>query len=125
MKLSPHFNSKEFECHCGQCGMITMNQLLIMELEAIRYIVNEPIYINSGYRCKSYNHKVGGVKNSQHVLGNAADIRCKSLSAVELGDILLKMYPNQYGIGIYTRNEDEDKHFVHFDVRDYKARWLG
>lgn len=30
--------------------------------------------INSGYRCAELNQKVGGVENSQHVLGLAADI---------------------------------------------------
>lgn len=32
--------------------------------------------INSGYRCAELNRMVGGVKNSQHMLGQAADIRC-------------------------------------------------
>ena len=32
--------------------------------------------INSGYRCEELNRLVGGVPNSQHVLGQAADIRC-------------------------------------------------
>lgn len=32
--------------------------------------------INSGYRCEELNRLVGGVKNSQHMLGQAADIRC-------------------------------------------------
>lgn len=32
--------------------------------------------INSGYRCEELNRLVGGVPNSQHILGQAADIRC-------------------------------------------------
>lgn len=34
-----------------------------------------PIYINSGYRCEKLNEKVRGVGNSQHLYGEAADIR--------------------------------------------------
>lgn len=34
-----------------------------------------PILINSGYRCETVNRRVGGVPNSQHRLGQAADIR--------------------------------------------------
>ncbi len=36
-----------------------------------------PIIINSGFRCEAVNRRVGGVKNSQHLLGQAADIRPK------------------------------------------------
>lgn len=125
MKLSPHFDSNEFKCKCGQCEPKPMNPLLIQELEKIRSKVNEPIYINSGYRCKNYNRRVGGVSNSQHLLGNASDIHCKHTDAIQLGEIILSLFPDKYGIGIYTSNEDDNKHFVHFDVRDYKARWLG
>lgn len=32
------------------------------------------IIITSGFRCKELNDRVGGVKNSQHLLGEAADI---------------------------------------------------
>ena len=38
---------------------------------------NGPITINSGYRCPSLNSLVGGVSNSQHVTGQAADISIK------------------------------------------------
>ena len=34
-----------------------------------------PIIINSGFRNEAVNRQVGGVKNSQHLLGQAADIR--------------------------------------------------
>ena len=43
-------------------------------LEPARQIVG-PIIINSGFRNEAVNRRVGGVKNSQHLLGQAADIR--------------------------------------------------
>ena len=36
--------------------------------------------VNSGYRCEELNRLVGGVPNSQHMLGQAADIRCASVT---------------------------------------------
>ena len=36
-----------------------------------------PIIINSGFRNEAVNRKVGGVTNSQHLFGQAADIRPK------------------------------------------------
>ena len=36
------------------------------------------IIINSGFRCLELNERVHGVGNSQHLYGEAADIRCRS-----------------------------------------------
>lgn len=49
-------------------------------LEPLREHFNEPIYISSGYRCEELNRAVGGVANSQHIRGEAADICPFSLS---------------------------------------------
>ena len=46
----------------------------LMLLEPARQEV-APILINSGYRNSRVNRLVGGVKNSQHLIGQAADIR--------------------------------------------------
>lgn len=37
------------------------------------------ININSGYRCKELNNKVGGVPSSQHLTGMAVDIVCDDI----------------------------------------------
>lgn len=43
-------------------------------LQPIRDDLEWPIRINSGYRCKSLNTKIGGSKSSQHMKGEAADL---------------------------------------------------
>lgn len=43
-------------------------------LQPLREAMNEPIKIGSGYRCPALNAAVGGVKNSQHMTGEAVDI---------------------------------------------------
>ena len=43
-------------------------------LDPIREAWGEPIVVSSGYRCKELNTLIGGVKNSHHMLGCAADI---------------------------------------------------
>ena len=43
-------------------------------LDPLRLFYGKPININSGYRCPELNKKVGGVWNSQHLTGEAADI---------------------------------------------------
>ena len=48
----------------------------LMLLEPARQVVG-PILINSGFRNARVNTLVGGVRNSQHLTGQAADIRPK------------------------------------------------
>ena len=43
-------------------------------LQPIRDAWRSPIVVNSGYRSEQVNKAVGGAKNSQHRLGEAADI---------------------------------------------------
>lgn len=43
-------------------------------LYPLREWYGKPIYVNSGYRCPALNKAVGGVANSQHLTGQAADI---------------------------------------------------
>ena len=43
-------------------------------LQPLRDAMQEPIKIGSGYRCHQLNKAVGGVSNSQHVKGEAADL---------------------------------------------------
>ena len=47
-------------------------------LQPLRDYVGRPIIVNSGYRTKDVNRLVGGVKNSQHLTGEAADLRIES-----------------------------------------------
>lgn len=50
-------------------------QHLIKEvLNPLRTKFGKPILVTSGYRCKKLNELVGGVENSQHLTGSAADI---------------------------------------------------
>ena len=51
-----------------------------MVLDPLRRLYGKPIVITSGYRCTELNKKVGGVANSWHTQGNAADIHVASLT---------------------------------------------
>lgn len=42
-------------------------------LEIVRALLGQPVFITSGYRCAELNTEVGGVADSQHCTGNAAD----------------------------------------------------
>lgn len=48
--------------------------LITEVLDPLRELVGVPIYVTSGYRCKELNKVLKGSKNSQHMVGEAADI---------------------------------------------------
>lgn len=68
----------EFQCKC--CGELPenarSNEVALVDnlLDQVRDVFGHEIKVNSGYRCPRHNAKVGGVKNSQHLTGEAADI---------------------------------------------------
>ena len=117
MKLSENFSRIEFACKC-LCGYDTVDYGLIMVLEQARRHFNQPIKINSGCRCPTYNKTIGSKSAtvSQHVKGKAADIVVSNTNQTEVSDYFKTRYPNALGIGTYDT-------FTHIDVRDKKARW--
>lgn len=116
--LSAHFKRSEFACHCG-CGKGTISPVLIRTLETIRAATGGPIIINSGYRCIAHNRRVGGAKNSQHCLGNAADIVSPTYSPESIARMAERILGNTGGVGRYKR-------FTHVDTRPgTAARWTG
>lgn len=61
-------NTPTFDICCN------LESLIDNVLQPVRDLWKNPITINSGYRCPSLNRKVGGVSNSHHMQGYAADI---------------------------------------------------
>ena len=56
---------------------ITLNLTALIDnvLDPLREAYGAPIIVTSGYRCEKLNKVVGGAASSQHVKGQAADIR--------------------------------------------------
>ena len=52
-------------------------------LDSIREKLGKPISVSSGYRCPVLNKAVGGVANSQHQKGLAADLVCADMESLE------------------------------------------
>ena len=58
----------------SKCAYHLLHVLVQQLLDPIREAWGDPIVVSSGYRCKELNTLIGGVKNSHHILGCAADI---------------------------------------------------
>lgn len=73
MKLSEHFDSKEFAC--PHCGRDDINKELVERLETLFATIGaDKIIISSGVRCSDYSVSVGGYRNDMHTKGGAADL---------------------------------------------------
>ena len=122
-KLTTNFSLEAFKCKDGSDipNDILPNIIeLAKNLQVLRDYLGKSITINSGYRSTKYNAKIGGVKNSQHVKGKAADIVVKGITPKEVAlvieGLIEKGKMKQGGLGIYPN-------FTHYDIRGIKARW--
>ena len=96
MNLSKHFTLEELlrSDTAKKCGInntpaegsqIYANLKKLAEtLEEVRTLFGKPVHINSGYRCPALNKAVGGVRNSAHLTGYAADIRINGVPPKEV-----------------------------------------
>lgn len=114
--LSTNFESTEFDCKCDEsnCTITLIDQKLVWYLQKIRDHFNSPVYINSAYRCPTHNADVGGVTNSKHTQGLAADIRINDVEPLTIAQYAEDL--GILGIGWYST-------FVHVDTRTTKSFW--
>lgn len=101
VRLSPHFTLDEL-CKTSYpkfqddeiyfLYVCNLNKLCTTVLEPLRKFLGRPVTISSGYRSIKLNKVVGGVFNSAHLTGRAADIHCSSFDMqVKIYDFLKKL----------------------------------
>lgn len=135
-KLSANTWRSEWACPCG-CGLDNIDLKLMPIFELIRHFEGDkPKDINSGCRCLSHNERVqmdanehylpyssrsrhlpfdkDGIIDEETGLCTAGDF--PSEAPKELYDFLDNLFPNMYGIGVYTWG-------VHVDTDMKKRRW--
>ena len=101
-----HFLMDEYACDCaGYCDgwPAAMDPELLEKIEALRCFFDQPIIITSGVRCERRNAEVGGIENSWHLSGHAADLYCPGMGigdlaaqAQETGLNILPYYSSGY-----------------------------
>ena len=94
--------------------------LVAAELQILRDYVGVAITINSAYRNKTYNKRVGGAKRSKHMFGIAVDITIAGMTPSEVHSLITRLIKEgvlkEGGLGKYIT-------FTHYDIRGTKARW--
>lgn len=111
--VSDHFRLVEFSCNDGT-DIVLIHDALPILLERIRKVTGKPVHINSAYRTPSHNRRIGGVRQSRHTYGYAADITVRDMAASEVATVANRFAPG--GLGRYDA-------FTHIDVWGSQRRW--
>ena len=109
-----YFKRDEFRCKCGDkyCNGFPAEpkEQLVRIADQLRKNLGVPITIVSGLRCPTWNQIQGGVADSQHQYGEAADIYCSGISQLRVEAELDKIGGVRYHYAIKGSSN------IHFDV---------
>ena len=118
-----YFKRSEFRCPCGRCGgfPVEPQKAMVRAVDEIRQRLGVPVSVvdagGSGVRCPEHNAEVGGVANSQHLYGLAADLH-STASPAKMKAVAEEVLGHTGGIGLYGWG-------IHVDTRSGYARWNG
>lgn len=131
MNLTPHFSLAELVAstraqqlridNTPPADVIDRLRTTAEMLERIRATLDAPIVVTSGYRCPALNRAVGGVSNSDHLNGQAADIVCPRygtpedvartlaplVSVLSIGQLILEGVGGKRWVHVSTRVPDK------------------
>lgn len=122
---SEFFDREEFRCQCGgkYCNgfPVEPEEELVRVCNEIRRRLGVPVQIvdagGSGVRCEQHNANVGGVANSNHKYGKAADLH-SSKSPEEMAQAAESVMGKTGEIGIYSWG-------IHVGVNCKYSRFYG
>jgi len=123
MFLTDHFTTQEFErsTYALRHGIdnkmpnkyiFAATTLCELVLEPLRLEINKPIVLSSGYRCPELNKAIGGVENSQHMLGQAVDFTTNDMDEL------------QHWFNYIKRNLDFDQLIKERANKNSKTWWI-
>jgi zinc D-Ala-D-Ala carboxypeptidase len=133
MQLSPNFTLQEFtqsgtasrlgiDNTPDQAAILCMEALCDNVLEPIRAHFGRPVIIPSGYRCPELNKAVGGASGSQHVKGEAADIRVHKVPHVDVIHFILDHLDFDQLIAEHLKKADPHAGWIHVSFSLVKLR---
>lgn len=114
------FELREFDSRDEVGSGSNMDKDFLLTLSSIRKELNRPMIVNSGYRTKAHNERVGGSPDSAHTKGLAVDIHVLD-NTFRYNLIRIAMKHGINRIGVYRT-------FIHLDMDSSKPSnviWYG
>ena len=118
--LTKNFSRHEFACK-DNCGYDNINPRVVYMAQVIRDALGEPISINSGCRCAKRNAAVGGVKDSYHTTGQAADLYT-NVGSARLFEVIARLFAAGKLNDLQYCKRYIKKNFVHIDCGKRRNR---
>ena len=107
------FRREEFRCKCGgqYCNgyPAEMQEYVVRIADAAREHFKRPAHVVSGLRCPKWNAHEDGKVNSQHMYGEAIDLRIDDVDSETLRQFVSQQPNHRYSYRINGTN-------VHFDI---------
>jgi hypothetical protein len=112
--VGTNFTVEEYRCKCGRSDCDAPKSpppsfLHYFQLSRVDY--NRPMIINSWSRCRYYNERIGGAVLSEHLDGNAVDI--KAIDSVERWLMVQSLMKYGFTVIVYST-------WIHADRRPGK-----
>ncbi|KKL20750.1 hypothetical protein LCGC14_2452340 [marine sediment metagenome] len=89
--LTDNFYREEFACK-DYCGFDNISLKLVVVLQAVRSFIGRKMQVRSGCRCEAHNRGEGGIKDSRHIYGDAADVRVEGVDPFMLAGIFYALH---------------------------------
>ena len=108
--------STEIENNPNAQQLNSLVNLVEKILQPIRDLYGKPITVTSGFRNEKVNKAVGGAKTSQHMRGEAADIKCSDNAAV------FKLIKDNFLFDqlIWEKGNDNQPAWVHVSLKKFE-----
>lgn len=124
MMLSPNFSLDEM-CRSDAATRLgidntppaaavgNLKDLCVNILEPLRHYMGKPVLVSSGFRNMKVNQLLGGAEKSQHLYGQAADIRIQGVSNDMIYSYICSMLPYDQVIAEHLSATDGAKGWIH------------
>jgi uncharacterized protein YcbK (DUF882 family) len=111
--MTANFSRREFVCKDG-CGYDGIDPRVVGMAQKIRDALGEPIRINSGCRCPKRNAEAGGVGDSYHMKGLAADLST-NVGSARLFEVIKQLFAAGKLPDLQYCKRYVKQNFVHID----------
>ncbi|WP_375750947.1 D-Ala-D-Ala carboxypeptidase family metallohydrolase [Vibrio sp. HN007] len=113
IKRWPNFKPEEFACKCGECGPesgLNINPKTMDRLQDLRYDLDFPFVVTSGYRCPKHPEAMKKDEPGAHGHGQAVDIAVSGSRALSM----ICAAPVYFFTGVGVKQKGKSR-FIHLD----------